>query len=465
MTDTELLQAQRLSEESTGRALRTQHETACRAYRLMVKVHYTKIERKSPQIMDACRELHETRQDELEQENSGVGDEEQVLLLRHNGTTKSGVLGEGSSLFRLLVGSMPALIVFDFGFYASATLAADVEKAIGTVGQTGLVLLLFLGTASEMGVLMLEEREALEKLPKEGVLLTRVHLQMEPKGKIGWVVGISNHSKPCEATASSQLLQCFYDSEPLLSTGSCPAKLELEHEERVYCDDSKNGRNLLHPNQRGAAFYKSLWHSLGLELANATLVEMDAGVGELFRMHLASECATRKKNNGLLWAGAVGGSGGDLGRSVAGRFRKLEIGVKQWTEKQAKARRLQRQPSTTQVKMEEFTAQLPVAPELPHQLVSVLKKFATMTTGLKEVPSPIAINKGQCDATLVKPVAATPGDMAQDILDIVPANLALSMRCIDAGVVVCPSETVAGTMGVYPATKFEAFLYNNAATQ
>ena len=221
MTDTELLQAQRLSEESTGRALRTQHETACSAYRLMVKVHYTKMERKSPQIMDSCRELHETRQDELLQENSGVGDEEQVLLLRHNGTTKSGVLGEGSPLFRLLMGSMPALIFFDFGFYASATLATDVEKAIGTVGQTGLALLLFLGTASEMGALILEEREALDNLPKEGVLLTRVHLQMEPKGNIRWVVGISNHSKPCEATASSQLLQCFYDSEPLLSTGSC----------------------------------------------------------------------------------------------------------------------------------------------------------------------------------------------------------------------------------------------------
>ncbi len=341
-------------------------------------------------------------------------------------------------------------VLFDVNFCEQWG-AEHVLAWLQTVESRGLVLLLGSGNGPEapcMRRLMQLEQDVLREVNLEKTTILRVFLQWANYMQVGWVCLLCNHPTTAAAMSTSTLLHNVLSSEAVGRTGALLNLPPVDPAEQVRCAD----RHMLFSAQRGRAFYEAFLTGLGLVSqaalagtadAVATLVEPDAGVGELFSLlikHHPAQCADGPP---LIWVGSTQPSSN--GRSGSARHAILrDIGRTAAQAAVARQRQLKRARSETDDRLDALVEKLPTPPVLPNLLCEHAQRRHSQWVGSHSA------HLGLTDGTnvIVPPVGDEPSRL--------PSPLLLANRCVDGGVVVAPSLFLPNEQGLFPCRRFLA---------
>jgi len=258
------------------------------------------------------------------------------------------------------------------------------------------------------------------------------------------------------------------ESEALTVMGAVLGLPVLSGDEKIL-DASR--QHMLHPNQRGKQLYSFLFQALGvftpvqlggMSPLDVVFVEVDTGVGELLTIvgeivRVAPSGARSVSTAGfevplLKWAG--GFCAGQKSWSTPQRTTHVQQMFDKIRENAQKQRLLQRQPSDTVAKLEAKSALLIPSPSIPKTLFEYLTQKHVASVSMVEIP---VMLQATADSTIDQKDVQT--DLQIPLLHCfereAPAAIALTKKCIEAGVIIASSEVVPGCKGVFPARSFK----------
>ena len=185
----------------------------------------------------------------------------------------------------------PRVVWFDLNFQGTWS-ATQMQTALNMTGDKGMVLLSSADNVADSLSMNACEQSMLKSIDCEHASVARLYLSWEA-GQTGWLTIVLNH------TDLDRLQQ---EGSPLLkrliSSLKCHKSvaitcLQPASAEEIVRDSSDKGRAMF-PAQRGHALYKRLFERLGItqpgmsQAWDFTMVEADAGVGELMPMAAAA---------------------------------------------------------------------------------------------------------------------------------------------------------------------------------
>ncbi len=428
------------------KAFRSQLEVYAQKHRIVVEELWKKAEEKVVLSQDAKH-----------QQEASLSAPAVLVPLRRKSSLTAAIV-EAARLAPL---ELPRVVLLDLSI--TSWTSAEVLEATQAVGFRGFVLLLASAeTSADLAPLNTAERTMLADLPL-GTLTVRIFLGWGggDQPHVGWATLVCNHADVAAAAASGTFLGRVFGSTAIATSGAVLNLKRIPADEKAKHTGSAHGRHALLPQQRGLPFYRHLFEELALlhmpvarEL-DFVLVEGDAGVGDvvslLFEGIANPEGHQEALGLQLQWVGAIPMQASEC-HSNSARHRKVEEILAAAAKKRCvRARELSRRISATDSTLQEMCQDIPVPTELPELLTSFLAK--EMPDSSVAAASSTHVCLGDFDENSAVPVEEDEV-CVDDIMTRAPPALRLAKACSDNGLLVAPSDSRAGSPGLYATKHF-----------